>query len=143
MADPTPAPVDALIEKMKGSLSEDDLKLITKLKEDAAALAAAADSDGDGKPDAAGLKALFLKNGEFSKTSAILVMAWMAGLVMWVVQGLFHGATVPGLNAVIPAFDSSAALAMLGAASSLYMATHNIKINVGGSPASDAEKAGG
>lgn len=141
MADPTP--VDALIEKVKGSLSEDDLKLLAKLKEDATALAEAADSDGDGKPDAVGIKRLFLKNGELSKTSTILVLAWMAGLGMWIVQGLFHGATIPMLNVVIPPFDSSAALAMLGAASSLYMATHNIKINVGGSATSDAEKVGG
>ena len=93
-------------------------------------LFASLDSDGDGAPDVKGVKALFFKNGDFSKTSAILVLAWSAGLGLWLLQGLAAGATVFGH--VIPAFDSNAALAMLGAASSLYFATHNIKANVGG-----------
>ena len=93
-------------------------------------LFASLDSDGDGSPDVKGVKALFFKNGDFSKTSAILVLAWSAGLGLWLLQGLAAGATVFGH--VIPAFDSNAALAMLGAASSLYFATHNIKANVGG-----------
>jgi hypothetical protein len=89
----------------------------------------AADSDGDGKPDVQGLQALFHKNGEFSKTSVILVLAWACGLSLWVVQALFVGVAVFGHT--IPPFDSSAALSMLGAASSLYFAAHNIKANVG------------
>jgi len=93
-------------------------------------LFSAADSDGDGKPDVKGLKALFFKNGDFSKTSVILITAWSVGLAMWVVQGLAAGAMVMGHE--IPAFDSGAALAMLGAASSLYFAAHNITANVGG-----------
>jgi hypothetical protein len=136
-------PVSNLTEKMKTGLSEDEQKLLDKLMADAAAFAKAADSDGDGKPDAAGVKRLFMKDGDFSKTSAILVMSWFAGVGMWVVQGLFHGMVVPGLGLTIPPFDATAALTMLGAASSLYMATHNIKVNLGAAPASDAEKAGG
>lgn len=93
-------------------------------------LFAAADSDGDGRPDVKGVKALFFKDGEFSKTSVILVGAWACGLGLWLVQGLGAGAQVLGLS--IPPFDSGGALAMLGAASSLYFATHNIKANVGG-----------
>jgi hypothetical protein len=89
----------------------------------------AADSDGDGKPDVQGLRALFHKDGEFSKTSVILVVAWSCGMFLWVVQALFVGVAVFGHT--IPAFDSGAALAMLGAASSLYFAAHNIRANVG------------
>jgi hypothetical protein len=92
-------------------------------------LFASLDSDGDGNPDASGIGALFKKNGEFSKTSTILVLAWAAGLGLWLLQGLGAGASVFGHT--VPPFDSSAALAMLGAASSLYFATHNIKASVG------------
>lgn len=98
----------------------------------------AADSDGDGKPDMKGLRALFQKNGEFSKTSVILVLAWSCGLTLWVVQALFVGVQV--LGHTIPAFDSGAALAMLGAASSLYFAAHNIRAEVGGSKAPDEQR---
>jgi len=93
----------------------------------------AADSDGDGKPDAIGLQALFHKDGEFSKTSVILVVSWACGMFLWLVQALFVGIEVFGHK--IPAFDSGAALAMLGAASSLYFAAHNIRANVGASAA--------
>lgn len=72
---------------------------------------------------------LLLKDGKPSKTSVILVLAWLCGLALWVMQSLSAGATI--LEHVIPPFDSGAALAMLGAASSLYFATHNIKANVG------------
>lgn len=92
-------------------------------------LFASLDTDGDGKSDANGVGQLFMKNGEFSKTSSILVLAWASGLGLWLLQGLGAGASVFGH--VIPAFDSGAALSILGAASSLYFATHNIKANVG------------
>ena len=133
----------ALNEKLKTGLSEDEQKLLAKMMEDAASFAKAADSDGDGKPDAAGVKALFMKDGSFSKTSAVLVLSWAVGLTLWFVQGIFHGCVVPGLGLTIPPFDSTAALSMLGAASSLYMATHNIKLNFGAAPAAEADKAGG
>jgi len=136
-------PISNLQEKLKTGLSEEDQKLLDKLMADAAAFAKAADSDGDGKPDAAGVKALFMKDGSFSKTSAILVLSWLCGLAMWFIQGIFHGMVVPGIGLTIPQFDSTAALSMLGAASSLYMATHNIKLNFGAAPATDADKAGG
>lgn len=115
-------------------VNPDQLKtLAEKLSpEDRAALDhlfAAADSDGDGTPDVTGMKALFFKNGDFSKTSVILVLAWAAGLGLWLLQGLGSGASVFGH--VIPAFDSGAALSMLGAASSLYFAANNIKANIG------------
>ena len=119
-------PVSNLTEKMKTGLSDEEQKLLDKLIADAAAFAKAADSDGDGEPDAAGMKALFMKDGSFSKTSAILVMAWLCGLAMWFVQGIFHGMVVPGIGLTIPQFDSTAALTMLGAASSLYFANHNV-----------------
>ena len=92
----------------------------------------AADSDGDGKPDAVGLQALFHKDGEFSNTSVIRVVSWACGTFLWVVQALFVGVEVFGHK--IPAFDSGAALAMLGAASSLYFAAHNIRANMGSAP---------
>ncbi len=81
------------------------------------------------RPGATKLGQLFQKDGGFSKTAAILVMAWALGLLMWTVQSLTAGFLVLGFP--VPAFDSGAALAMLGAASSLYFATHNIKANVG------------
>lgn len=96
-----------------------------------------ADSDGDGEPDVKGLRALFHKDGEFSKTSVILVVAWTCGIALWVVQGLLVGIEVMGHK--IPPFDSSAALAMLGAASSLYFAAHNIRAQVGGEPSAEKE----
>lgn len=118
-------------DRILGMVDPTQLKaLAEKLSpEDRAALDhlfAVADSDGDGRPDVKGVKALFFKDGEFSKTSTILVLAWTAGLSLWLGQGLGAGASVFGH--VIPAFDSAAALAMLGAASSLYFATHNIKV---------------
>ena len=119
-------PISNIQEKLKTGLSDEEQKLLDKLIADAAAFAKAADSDSDGKPDAAGMKALFLKDGSFSKTSAILVLAWVCGLAMWFVQGIFHGTVVPGLDLTIPPFDATAALTMLGAASSLYFANHNV-----------------
>ncbi len=89
------------------------------------AAGSAADSDGDGRADIKGLKALFHKDGEFSKTSVILTMSWACGIALWVVQSVFVGVEIMGHT--VPAFDSSAALAMLGAASSLYFAAHNIR----------------
>ena len=74
---------------------------------------------------AGGLKKFFMKNGEFSKTSAILVSAWVVGLAMWVVQGLAAGASILGWT--IPPFNSSDFLAVVGAASTLYFTVHNIK----------------
>jgi len=74
---------------------------------------------------AGGMKKFFMKNGEFSKTSTILVVAWIAGLAMWVVQGLAAGASLWGW--VIPPFNSSDFLAVVGAASALYFGNHNIK----------------
>ena len=133
--------VKALVDGLKPKLSAKEQKLLDKLMEDAETLAKAADSDGDGQPDPAGIKALFIKNGEFSKTSTILVISWLVGLGMWLVQGLFHGLKLPLLNVIIPPFDASAALSMLGAASTLYMATHNIKVNLGGTQPSESDKS--
>lgn len=121
-----------LLTKLKANLSDDEKKLLDQMVEVGTDLGKAADSDGDGKPDIKGLKALFHKDGEFSKTSVILTVSWACGLLLWVVQGLFVGIEVFGHP--IPAFDSGAALAMLGAASSLYFAAHNIKANVGAAP---------
>lgn len=111
-------------------LSDDDRKALDHIL---AAVGTAADSDGDGKADVRGLRALFHKDGVFSKTSVILVLAWSCGLALWIVQALFVGVKV--LGHTIPAFDSGAALAMLGAASSLYFAAHNIRAEVGSKPA--------
>lgn len=72
-----------------------------------------------------GVKAFFFKNGEFSKTATILVVAWAIGLAMWVVQGLAAGSNLLGWT--IPAFNSSDFLAVVGAASTLYFGAHNIK----------------
>lgn len=129
------AALEDVLAKVKETLSEDEKKILDKLAADAASFSKAADSDGDGKPDAAGIKALFLKNGEFSKTSTILVLSWAMGLGLWFVQSVFQGFSVLGVT--IPAFDSGSALSMLGAASTLYMATHNVKVNLGASPSED------
>jgi hypothetical protein len=115
-------------------VNPDQLKaLAEKLSpEDRAALDhlfAVVDSDGDGRPDVKGVKALFFKDGDFSKTSVILVLAWAVGLGLWLVQGLAAGGVILGFT--IPPFDSGAALSMLGAASSLYFAAHNIRANIG------------
>jgi hypothetical protein len=118
-----------LLGKIKQNLSDEEKKMLDQIVDSGADLNALADSDGDGSADVKGLRALFHKNGEFSKTSVILVLAWSCGLFLWVMQGLFVGVQVFGHT--IPAFDSSAALAMLGAASSLYFAANNIKATVG------------
>lgn len=114
------------LKTMSDKLSAEDREALDHLL---AAVGTAADSDGDGKADIKGLKALFHKDGEFSKTSVILTVAWSCGLAMWLIQGLGSGGQVFGHT--IPPFDSNAALAMLGAASSLYFATHNVRANVG------------
>lgn len=121
-------------QKLRGlaeKLTPEDREALDHLLEVAGS---AADSDGDGKADIKGLKALFHKDGEFSKTSVILVLAWSCGIALWLVQSIFVGIEVMGHK--VPAFDSSAALAMLGAASSLYFAAHNIRANVGASQSS-------
>ena len=76
---------------------------------------------------------LLKKDGDFSKTSAILVMAWIVGLFLWVFQSLGSGAVV--MEHTVPAFDYAAALAMLGAASGLYFANHKVGVQIG-TPAS-------
>lgn len=113
---------------LSGKLSPEDKEALDHLL---AAAGVATDSDGDGEPDVKGLRALFHKDGEFSKTSVILVLAWACGLALWVVQGLLVGIEVFGHK--VPPFDTSAALAMLGASSSLYFAAHNVRAELGGS----------
>jgi len=73
---------------------------------------------------------LFTKNGMFSKTSTILVCAWGIALFKYIFQGCIL--TIPKIGiywAII--FTSGDALAITGAASALYFAVHNMKINVG------------
>lgn len=71
---------------------------------------------------------LFRKRGEFSITRTILILSWAVGLGLYVFGSLFSGSTIPVIHAVVPAFDSTAFLAVTGAASSLYFANHNVKL---------------
>lgn len=71
----------------------------------------------------------FIKDGEFSKTSAILVVTWIVGLFLYFFQSLSAGATI--MEHVVPAFDSTAFLAVAGAASTLYFANHRVGVQIG------------
>jgi hypothetical protein len=74
------------------------------------------------------LSRLLRKGGEFSITRTILIASWLLGLGLYVFGSLFAGAAVPLVGATVPIFDSTAFLAVTGAASSLYFSTHNINV---------------
>ena len=84
------------------------------------------EADADRGPKGSWLRGLFFKNGVFSKTAVILIVSWIMGLGMWVVQGLFGGSQMFWGLTIAP-FSSGDFLAVVGAASSLYWSNHNIK----------------
>ena len=74
---------------------------------------------------------LLQKNGEFSLTRTLLIAAWVLGLSLYVFGSLFAGAQIPVIGLTVPAFASGDFLAVTGAASSLYFATHNVRVGGG------------
>jgi hypothetical protein len=80
----------------------------------------------DKGPHGSWLRGMFFKNGVFSKTAVILVVAWVMGLGMWLTQGLMGGSTILGIT--VPVFSSGDFLAVVGAASTLYFSNHNISV---------------
>ena len=73
---------------------------------------------------------LFIKDGAFSKTSVILVMVWIAAVFKWVFQGSHLIVSRINLDWTIT-FNSGDAIAMTGAASTLYFAVHNLRMAAG------------
>ena len=69
------------------------------------------------------MKALFYKDGQFSKTSFILI----ATFVLVALRYTFGGLILFGFS--IPEFSAEGALAFFGIASSLYFANHNIRVS--------------
>jgi hypothetical protein len=76
---------------------------------------------------------IFNKDGGFSKTSVILVFAWVITLFKYMFQGCVLTIKYLSINWAI-VFNSGDAIAIVGAAAALYFTVHNIKINVGQVP---------
>jgi hypothetical protein len=88
-----------------------------------------ADSDGDGKPDVVGVKALFFKDGKFSKTATFAVLGNVLVLGNYALLSWFAGAAVDlsWIKFTVPAFDVSAAAAILGLLNSSYLGNNFLK----------------
>lgn len=77
---------------------------------------------------------MFHKDGTFSKTAVILVTAWAVALFKWLLQGSHLVIARIGFDWTI-VFNSGDAVAVLGAASTLYFAVHNVtKLKNGSTP---------
>jgi hypothetical protein len=85
------------------------------------------DSDGDGKPDAAGIKAFFQHNGEFSKTAVFAVVGNVLVLGTYAIQTWIGGASfdLGFIKGAIPTFQPGDAAAILSIVNATYVArTH-------------------
>lgn len=78
---------------------------------------------------AKGVKAFFMKDGEFSKTASFATLANMLVLVAYVLSW-FAGSEITfftGQQLMIPAFDEGAALSLLGILNGTYLGNNVIK----------------
>ena len=88
-----------------------------------------ADSDGDGKPDVKGVKALFFKDGQFSKTATFAVLGNAFVLFNYMLLSWCAGAAVDlsWIKFTVPAFDVGAATSILGLLNGSYLGNNYLK----------------
>lgn len=120
--------LSGLVAKLKESMSEDEKKLLDHMLASGVDLSKA-DSDGDGLPDVKGLKALFFKDGKFSKTATFAVIGNILVLANYALMSWLAGAhvTLSWLDFTIPAFSSGDAAAILGVLNGTYLGNNYIK----------------
>lgn len=119
----------ATVSKLKDNLSEDEQKTLDHILASGVDLSKEADSDGDGEPDIKGLKALFYKNGHFSKTATFAVIANVLVLVNYALLTWLAGAeiTTSWLSLTIPSFDAADAAAILAILNGAYVGNNMLK----------------
>ena len=120
--------LSGLVAKLKESMSEDEKKLLDHMLASGVDISKA-DSDGDGLPDEKGLKALFFKDGKFSKTATFAVIGNILVLANYALMSWLAGAhvTLSWLDFTIPAFSSGDAAAILGVLNGTYLGNNYIK----------------
>jgi hypothetical protein len=120
--------LSGLVAKLKESMSEDEKKLLDHMLASGVDISKA-DSDGDGLPDVKGLKALFFKDGKFSKTATFAVIGNILVLANYALMSWLAGAhvTLSWLDFTIPAFSSGDAAAILGVLNGTYLGNNYIK----------------
>lgn len=118
----------ALIKKLKEHMTEEEQALLDHLVASGVDLSKA-DSDGDGAPDIAGIKALFYKDGHFSKTATFAVIANVIVLVNYALMSWLAGAeiTTPWLKFHVPAFNAADAAAILAILNGAYLGNNYLK----------------
>lgn len=86
------------------------------------------DSDGDGKPDEAGIKAFFMRDGQFSKTAVFAVIGNVLVLGTYAVQTWLAGASFDfgAIKGSIPAFDAANAATILGLVNGTYLTSSRL-----------------
>lgn len=130
-AEPAQGNVDkfpSLVEKMKQTMNPDEQKLLDHLLASGIDIKKA-DSDGDGVPDAEGLKALFYKDGKLSKTAVFAVLCNTVVLVTYTLQAWLVGATVNlgWLTFNVPSFNVEAAAALMAILNGAYVGNNFVK----------------
>lgn len=120
--------LSALVTKLKDSLSEDEKKLLDHMLASGVDLSKA-DSDGDGVPDVKGLKALFFKDGRFSKTATFAVLGNVLVLLNYAFMSWLAGAhvTLSWLEFTVPVFSAGDAAAILGILNGTYLGNNYLK----------------
>lgn len=76
-----------------------------------------------------GVKALFFKNGQFSKTASFAVIANVIVLVNYALMSWLAGAhiTLPWLDFTVPTFSATDAAAILGILNGTYLGNNFLK----------------
>lgn len=117
-----------LVTKLKESISEDEKALLDHMLASGVDLSKA-DSDGDGLPDVKGIKALFFKDGKFSKTATFAVLGNILVLANYALMSWLAGAhvTLSWIEFTIPAFSSGDAAAILGVLNGTYLGNNYLK----------------
>ena len=120
--------LSGLVAKLKESMSEDEKKLLDHMLASGVDVSKA-DSDGDGLPDVKGLKALFFKDGKFSKTATFAVIGNILVLANYALMSWLAGAhvTLSWLDFTIPIFSAGDAAAILGILNGTYLGNNYIK----------------
>ena len=118
---------DDIVSKLRSTMSEDDKVLLDTLVKSGVDLKEA-DSDGDGVPDVKGMKALFFKNGKFSKTATFAVLANIIVLVNYFFMSWLAGSEIPlpWFVLKVPVFDAADAAAILAILNGTYLANHKL-----------------